>query len=205
MLGGVGVPRTERGGLFWTISCPGLQGTELATAAAERTDAKGRPVAVDFDVPADCTAQNLVLQARIDSSASGVQWTLSDLSVRPIAAARPRTRPAVDDQPSHPRRFYRASPRQAVVRSSGRAGAGARRGAHMLARGDSDPVRNRRCHTFFPASPRRSQRRPFRDPEIANHGSRDARRSEEHTSELQSLMRISYAVFCLTKKKKKHP
>src|SRR3546814_9791273 len=28
-------------------------------------------------------------------------------------------------------------------------------------------------------------------------------RSEEHTSELQSLMRISYAVFCL--KKKKHP
>src|SRR3546814_7645325 len=29
-----------------------------------------------------------------------------------------------------------------------------------------------------------------------------AGRSEEHTSELQSLMRISYAVFCLTKKKK---
>src|SRR3546814_8022188 len=28
-------------------------------------------------------------------------------------------------------------------------------------------------------------------------------RSEEHTSELQSLMRISYAVFCLTKKNKK--
>src|SRR3546814_7039061 len=30
------------------------------------------------------------------------------------------------------------------------------------------------------------------------------RRSEEHTSELQSLMRISYAVFCLKKKKYKH-
>src|SRR3546814_9721032 len=30
------------------------------------------------------------------------------------------------------------------------------------------------------------------------------RRSEEHTSELQSLMRISYAVFCLKKKNKKH-
>src|SRR3546814_6537783 len=29
------------------------------------------------------------------------------------------------------------------------------------------------------------------------------RRSEEHTSELQSLMRISYAVFCLKKKKQK--
>src|SRR3546814_9951230 len=32
---------------------------------------------------------------------------------------------------------------------------------------------------------------------------RSARRSEEHTSELQSLMRISYAVFCLKKKKNK--
>src|SRR3546814_5940615 len=30
-------------------------------------------------------------------------------------------------------------------------------------------------------------------------------RSEEHTSELQSLMRISYAVFCLKKKQKKQP
>src|SRR3546814_3899165 len=29
-------------------------------------------------------------------------------------------------------------------------------------------------------------------------------RSEEHTSELQSLMRISYAVFCLKKKKQNH-
>src|SRR3546814_982201 len=40
-----------------------------------------------------------------------------------------------------------------------------------------------------------------------NNGSRAAygtlpMRSEEHTSELQSLMRISYAVFCLKKKKK---
>src|SRR3546814_5760076 len=31
---------------------------------------------------------------------------------------------------------------------------------------------------------------------------KNTRRSEEHTSELQSLMRISYAVFCLKKKKK---
>src|SRR3546814_4857815 len=31
----------------------------------------------------------------------------------------------------------------------------------------------------------------------------EAERSEEHTSELQSLMRISYAVFCLIKKKNK--
>src|SRR3546814_9460044 len=35
------------------------------------------------------------------------------------------------------------------------------------------------------------------------HQSFRSRRSEEHTSELQSLMRISYAVFCLKKKKNK--
>src|SRR3546814_4519176 len=37
---------------------------------------------------------------------------------------------------------------------------------------------------------------------LYRHRSRpQTRRSEEHTSELQSLMRISYAVFCLKKKK----
>src|SRR3546814_4972418 len=36
---------------------------------------------------------------------------------------------------------------------------------------------------------------------LVEHGGRGLR-SEEHTSELQSLMRISYAVFCLKKKKK---
>src|SRR3546814_2620096 len=35
-------------------------------------------------------------------------------------------------------------------------------------------------------------------------GLAEARRSEEHTSELQSLMRISYAVFCLKKKTHKY-
>src|SRR3546814_9022345 len=35
----------------------------------------------------------------------------------------------------------------------------------------------------------------------ASPGATHDRRSEEHTSELQSLMRTSYAVFCLTKKK----
>src|SRR3546814_16987307 len=44
-------------------------------------------------------------------------------------------------------------------------------------------------------------------PSRANIGSRQhlLGRSEEHTSELQSLMRISYAVFCLKKKKKNTP
>src|SRR3546814_1248028 len=36
-------------------------------------------------------------------------------------------------------------------------------------------------------------------------GAQPLARSEEHTSELQSLMRISYAVFCLKKKQKNKP
>src|SRR3546814_7433277 len=40
------------------------------------------------------------------------------------------------------------------------------------------------------------------DARIVAHGAIE-HRSEEHTSELQSLMRISYAVFCLQKKKTK--
>src|SRR3546814_2145153 len=41
-------------------------------------------------------------------------------------------------------------------------------------------------------------------PRGFREGRMGRKRSEEHTSELQSLMRISYAVFCLKKKKKKN-
>src|SRR3546814_9658478 len=40
------------------------------------------------------------------------------------------------------------------------------------------------------------------DPRVEPKARRLDKRSEEHTSELQSLMRISYAVFCLKKKNK---
>src|SRR3546814_9006592 len=51
-----------------------------------------------------------------------------------------------------------------------------------------------RCRdTWYAGSPRYRRPPPFGAP---------PERSEEHTSELQSLMRISYAVFCLKKKKK---
>src|SRR3546814_6035420 len=46
------------------------------------------------------------------------------------------------------------------------------------------------------------QHRPEHDRgQNGSCGGEDPYRSEEHTSELQSLMRISYAVFCLKKKK----
>src|SRR3546814_10803019 len=50
---------------------------------------------------------------------------------------------------------------------------------------------------------RPARRRPFRPGDDARPRFHRRGRSEEHTSELQSLMRISYAVFCLKKKKKK--
>src|SRR3546814_1613169 len=81
------------------------------------------------------------------------------------------------------------------------------------------PPRSTRTDTLFPYTTlfRSSNRcwprvRPRRSPAAAslnlagvNRGRPiPTERSEEHTSELQSLMRISYAVFCLKKKKQKN-
>src|SRR3546814_9415099 len=61
----------------------------------------------------------------------------------------------------------------------------------------ASPARaNRRAANISSPAPRRAKSPPRRRPRAARA------RSEEHTSELQSLMRISYAVFCLKKKKK---
>src|SRR3546814_952816 len=45
---------------------------------------------------------------------------------------------------------------------------------------------------------------PSKSSESASGKIKEAPRSEEHTSELQSLMRISYAVICLKKKRSRH-
>src|SRR3546814_9319782 len=50
-----------------------------------------------------------------------------------------------------------------------------------------------------------SQSLHFSDFEGAPQNDEGGERSEEHTSELQSLMRISYAVFCLQTKRNKPP
>src|SRR3546814_8104424 len=76
------------------------------------------------------------------------------------------------------------------------------------------PPRSTRTDTLFPYTTlfrsRRicpaasaSMRTGWSEPAMAggSHAVVSCRRSEEHTSELQSLMRISYAVFCLKKKK----
>src|SRR3546814_8976584 len=76
------------------------------------------------------------------------------------------------------------------------------------------PPRSTRTDTLFPyttlfrspTSPTWRENRNGVEPSVRPKSSGGAakcssRRSEEHTSELQSLMRISYAVFCLKKKK----
>src|SRR3546814_8686751 len=79
---------------------------------------------------------------------------------------------------------------------------GGAEGQHLLnpappdALANGDPLRQARIH-------RRAAPGFARDEAVDLPGADRLHRSEEHTSELQSLMRISYAVFCL-KKKKKH-
>src|SRR3546814_2077344 len=63
----------------------------------------------------------------------------------------------------------------------------------------SDP--QRRVARVRPSPVSRAIAAPWRYRDVAL---RDRTRSEEHTSELQSLMRISYAVFCLKKKTQKY-
>src|SRR3546814_10063203 len=67
-------------------------------------------------------------------------------------------------------------------------------------RGAGDPVS--RLVARFRVRRQGHRQRPHRSQAQAA-GHRAALRSEEHTSELQSLMRISYAVFCLKKKTNK--
>src|SRR3546814_10492269 len=71
--------------------------------------------------------------------------------------------------------------------------------------GSSECLRRARRsrRSFAQASRDQGRRHPRpRAGGLRDHA-RPPSRSEEHTSELQSLMRISYAVFCLKKKKKK--
>src|SRR3546814_3873027 len=60
----------------------------------------------------------------------------------------------------------------------------------------------RRPAVIEPAADRADHhRQDHRHRQVDADADRERGRSEEHTSELQSLMRISYAVFCLKKKK----
>src|SRR3546814_4466472 len=78
-----------------------------------------------------------------------------------------------------------------------RSGSAGDRSDPVSRRGNPRRCRGARAGADRPgATPARSRGDPRQRPEEL-----DTSRSEEHTSELQSLMRISYAVFCLKKKK----
>src|SRR3546814_8915240 len=62
----------------------------------------------------------------------------------------------------------------------------------------TDTASPHHCNSHLPSSAPHIYKQARSSP--SNDQSSNGRRSEEHTSELQSLMRISYAVFCLTKK-----
>src|SRR3546814_1333666 len=71
-----------------------------------------------------------------------------------------------------------------------------------LFRSRDNHMQSRSFPTRFPLPVFRLARHQKRKGAVAAPAGPDLR-SEEHTSELQSLMRISYAVFCLKKKKNK--
>src|SRR3546814_3398778 len=74
---------------------------------------------------------------------------------------------------------------------------------HWSVANDKDRQENRPCDRLTIISSAAPAAAPARTiSSIRTMAGCRPRRSEEHTSELQSLMRISYAVFCLKKKRK---
>src|SRR3546814_5335487 len=94
---------------------------------------------------------------------------------------------------AHPRLVREPRPRAhhrgagaGLLRRAGAGGRGDRAGRPVRSAEDGGGGKGRSCRVLPATAPPSGSRGP---------------RSEEHTSELQSLMRISYAVFCLKKKK----
>src|SRR3546814_5056577 len=92
-----------------------------------------------------------------------------------------------DRQPLHALRHHRRLPEQVTSKSQQRDGAAE----------TADHFGRHRAEASVQHRIGRPSQRAGGGGEVAEGV---ARRSEEHTSELQSLMRISYAVFCLNKK-----
>src|SRR3546814_2322331 len=113
-----------------------------------------------------------------DVCSSDLNDECEETTARPRTAASPRS-------PQSPGNRLCGRPHRA-----GRSGRVLREGAPCV-----PDARRRRANVAPP------EREPRRSPaRVLPRGLSVNERSEEHTSELQSLMRISYAVFCLKKK-----
>src|SRR3546814_5784635 len=137
------------------------------------------------------TRFRLVLRRdRLRNRRRGVQHALLFLgTVRRNGLAR------MPDRPTLRRSFHDRNPGRKCVGGAGRI---AFSSPFLLRRGSG-------CRIVVCRSARSAPhcwRCPAAGSARSSRRSTAARRSEEHTSELQSLMRISYAVFCLKKKKK---
>src|SRR3546814_6442098 len=95
-------------------------------------------------------------------------------------------------------------PYTTLFRSAAAAGGALARRRHGAVPGGLPPAEHRDVSTVAGRAGRRRRAAAGRGAGLEAAGvpapGRQAPRSEEHTSELQSLMRISYAVFCLKKK-----
>src|SRR3546814_2967967 len=101
-------------------------------------------------------------------------------------------------RPPRPTRTDTLFPYTALFRSQAREGED-----RTAAGGAGGKERPGKARAADPAVPRRRRHRhPAVGPARRSQAAAQGLRSEEHTSELQSLMRISYAVFCLKKKNK---
>src|SRR3546814_6147410 len=123
--------------------------------------------------------------------AGGACGELSADPGRPVATGAAPSRPRESRHHLYLARSYRDPRRYGGCGRRGAAGAVAGTAGRMSKR-----PRQGRPVAFATITPER----PQPDPVLGLQFTIEARRSEEHTSDLQSLMRNSYAVFCVKKK-----
>src|SRR3546814_7129263 len=104
--------------------------------------------------------------------------------------------------PPRSKRTYTLLPYTTLFRAAGPARRRARRAAARRGAAESSGVTCAMCRIRQARAQAGASLRMKHETSLQASGRRVVHRSEEHTSELQSLMRISYAVFCLKKKNK---
>src|SRR3546814_10447531 len=135
-----------------------------------------------------------------NSSMGGLCRTLTLSRLAPLLQWDSRTHGSTRGPPEDPRAPVRRPLRDPRRAGPPRPRTGGRRPPSDQAQ-HRQPGRVRLPRARAPAARDRRAHRRHRSVHAPAGPARRARGSEEHTSELQSLMRISYAVFCLKKKK----
>src|SRR3546814_1489911 len=150
------------------------------------------------DWTSDVCSSDLADHCRAAGLAEGCPRAV--LCARPRGLGRGAQYQRSGDAGGNPQRMQ-PRPGNAVRRGRRRGGEGDLRGGYPEGDGDSDfrraDLRTERRAVLGPGPPRLSRTRPGEGLSGWRASGSCPPRSEEHTSELQSLIRISYAVFCL--------